>query len=282
MKILCNEKSQVLAAKTAKCTGLELAATEFKKFPDNELYIKTGKTDDETLLISSFNDSDSFIQTLLMIDACEDSEVTLVIPYMGYARQDKKFNDGESISARAIARALSDGVKKVYTINNHEKDNLKHFRVPAEDLTLAPYIGKYIQSLGLDDPLILAPDAGAADFAADVAKELHFDCDHLQKTRHSGTEVTMQPKELDANGRCVVIVDDIISTGGTLATATGMLKAQGAVSVHAACVHGVFASGGYARLSAGGLSSVASSDTIESASSVITAADCIKNAIFKN
>ena len=281
MKIVCNEKSQVLASKTAFISGLELLPTEFKKFPDGELYVKTGKTDDETVIIASLTDSDSFIQTLLLTDACEGSEITLVIPYMGYARQDKKFKDGEPVSARAVAKAVSGDVNKVYTVNVHEKAVLPLFKAPAEDLTLAPYIGEYIKTLDLTDPLILAPDSGAEDFASAVAKIMDFDCDYLQKTRHSGTEVTMQPKELDAKGRSVVIVDDIISTGGTLATATGMLKSQGALSVHAACVHGVFASGGFARLSAGGVESLVSSDTIESASSRISAAECIKRAIIK-
>ena len=281
MKIVSNEKSQVLAAKTARICGLELVPTEFKKFPDGELYIKTGKRDEETVIIAGITDSDSFIQTLLLADACEGSKVTLVLPYMGYARQDKKFNDGEAVSARAIAKALSTGISRVYTINTHEKENLSFFKVPAEDLSLAQSIGEYIRKLDLDDPLILAPDAGAADFAKSVARGMNFDCDHLEKTRHSGTEVTMQPKELDARGRSVVIVDDIISTGGTLATATGMLKQQGAVNVHAACVHGVFAAGGFAKLCAGGVESLASSDTIESASSRITAAECIKNALIK-
>ncbi|MBN2734892.1 MAG: ribose-phosphate diphosphokinase [Methanomicrobiaceae archaeon] len=280
MKIVCNEKSQVLAARTASVSGLELLTTEFKKFPDGELYIKTGRTDDETVIIASITDSDSFIQTLLLTDACEGSEITLVIPYMGYARQDKKFSEGEPVSARAVAKALSEGVSRVCTVNIHEKAVLPLFKAPAKDSSLAPYIGEYIRTLGLEDPLILAPDAGAADFARDVAKGMSFDCDHLQKTRHSGTEVTMEPKELEAAGRCVVIVDDIISTGGTLVTAAGMLKQQGAQSVHAACVHGVFASGGFARLSAGKIASVVSSDTIESASSRITAAECIKNAIL--
>ena len=281
MKIVCNEKSQVLASKTALISGLELLPTEYKKFPDGELYVKTGKTDDETVIIASLTDSDSIIQTLLLTDACEGSEITLVIPYMGYARQDKKFNDGEPVSARAVARAISNDVSRIYTINVHEKDVLPLFKAPAEDLTLAPYMGEYIKALELKDPLILAPDSGAADFAGDVARGMNFDCDYLQKTRHSGTEVTIQPKELDASGRSVVIVDDIISTGGTLATATGMLKSQGALSVHAACVHGVFASGGFARLYAGGVESLVSSDTIESASSRLSAAECIKNALIR-
>ncbi|WOF17352.1 ribose-phosphate diphosphokinase [Methanoplanus sp. FWC-SCC4] len=281
MKIICNEKSQVLAAKTAKSTGLELVPTEFKKFPDGELYVKTGIVDSETVIIASITDSDSFIQTLLLIDACVGSDVTLVIPYMGYARQDKKFNDGEPVSARAIARALSNGINRVYTINIHEKAVLDFFSVPAEDLSLAPFIGDYISSMNLENPLILAPDKGAAEFAKDVSENTGLECDYLHKTRLSGTEVRMEPKNLPALDRCVVIVDDIISTGGTLATATGMLKEQGATEVHAICVHGVFAAGGFAKLSAGGPASVISSDTIESASSKVSVAECIKSALIK-
>lgn len=280
MKIVSNERSQVLAAKTAAICGLDLVPVEFKKFPDGELYLKTGKRDEKTVIIASITDSDSFIQTLLLADACEESEITLVIPYMGYARQDKKFNDGEAVSARAVARALSQNVSKIYTINTHEKENLSFFKVPAEDLTLAPYMCRYIETLNLKEPLIIAPDAGAAAFAKSVAAEMDFDCDHLQKTRLSGTEVTMQPKELDVNERCVVIVDDIISTGATLANAAAMLKNQGAAEVHTACVHGVFAAGGFAKLFSAGLASLASSDTIESASSKISADECIKKAIL--
>lgn len=281
MKVACTEKSQILGSKVAKALDLPLVYTQFKAFPDGELYLKTGAPDEETLLVSSTVDNQSLIQLLLMIDACEGSEITLVLPYMGYARQDKRFNDGEPVSSRAVARALSAGVSRVITVNIHEETVLSHFRAPAEDITLAPEMARWIEGLGCDDPLILAPDKGAAAFAADIAQNGGWETDHLSKTRLSGEEVRIAPSSVEAEGRDIVITDDIISTGGTLATAAGMLKEGGARSVHAACVHGVFASGGFARLRAAGLASVVSSDTIESAASSFSAAGMIADAIRK-
>ena len=279
MLVACTEKSQILGSKVAKALDLPLVYTQFKSFPDGELYLKTGALDTETLLVSSTVDNQSLVQLLLMIDACDGSEITLVLPYMGYARQDKRFCDGEPVSSRAVARALSAGVTRVITINIHEESVLSHFRAPAEDITLAPEMARWIQGLECDDPLILAPDKGAAAFAAAIAKQGGWETDHLSKTRLSGEEVRIAPSSVAAEGRDIVITDDIISTGGTLATAAGMLMEGGARSVHAACVHGVFASGGFARLNAAGLASVASSDTIESAASSFSAAGMIADAI---
>jgi len=279
MKVISTEKSQVLASKVAANLRIGISYTKFEKFPDGELYLKAEKPDAETVIIGSITDSDSFIQLLLLIDACEGSDITLVLPYMGYARQDRKFNDGEPVSGRAIAKALSGGINRVITVNIHEDAILDFFSVPAKNLSLASEIGRFLSTLGLDKPLILAPDAGAAGFAAGVADTYGWETDHLKKTRISGMEVQIKPQKLDVAGREVVIVDDIISTGGTLATAAEMLREQGATKIHAACVHGVFASGGYARLCSAGFSSVTSADTIESGSSQVSAAELIAEAI---
>ncbi|WOX58080.1 ribose-phosphate diphosphokinase [Methanoculleus receptaculi] len=279
MRIISTERSQVLAARVAEKLGVPLVEAIFRRFPDGELYLKFGELDDETLIISSIVDNDMFVQTLLAIDAADRSAKTLVIPYLGYSRQDKRFSPGEPISARAVARALSTGVERVYVINIHDRSVLEQFSVPAGEISIAPAIGSYVGDLRLDNPLILAPDEGAVDLASEVAVVGGWDCDHLVKTRLSGEDVRIAPKTVDVAGRDVVIVDDIISTGGTLATAARMLRDQGAVSIHAACVHGVLTSGAYTRLLAAGVSSVVSSDTCESASSLISAANAIATAI---
>ncbi|NLZ30670.1 MAG: ribose-phosphate diphosphokinase, partial [Methanomicrobiales archaeon] len=216
------------------------------------------------------------------IDAADRSRNTLVIPYLGYARQDRRFFRGEPISVRAVARALSCGIERAFVVDIHDPGTLDYFDVPADDITIAPAIGGYVGDLRLKDPLILAPDEGAIEFAADVAAVGGWDCDFLQKTRLSGEEVRIAPKTVDAAGREVVIVDDIISTGGTLATAACMLREQGAASIHAACVHGVLTSGAYTRLRAAGIASIASSDTYENASSFISAANAIATAVMEN
>jgi ribose-phosphate pyrophosphokinase len=282
MKVICTEKSQVLATRVAKALKITVVDVKYSRFPDGEHYLLAGETDDEMVIVGSVVDNDSLVQLMLLIDACDRATNRLVLPYMAYARQDKRFKPGEPISSRVVARALSQGVSEVITVNIHEKEVLKSFSVPARNLSLAGDIGSYIRTLHLDNPLILAPDEGAMVFAAQVASAGGWECDHLEKTRLSGVEVKMAPRQLSAESRSVVIVDDIISTGGTIATAAGMLYQQGAKDVFAACVHGVFTGGAYVRLMATGIRDVICSDTIERSCSRVSAADQIAQALVKH
>ena len=279
MKVISTEKSQILAARIAGALKTSIVDVKFSRFPDGELYLATGELDDETVIVGSVTDSDALVQLLLLIDACEGSRNYLVLPYMGYARQDKRFRRGEPISARAVARVFGRGAENCITVNIHESAVLKYFDVPTTNLSLAKDMGDYIMKMGLSNPLILAPDDGALTFAQDVACVGGWDCDHLEKTRLSGVEVKMAPKKLCAASRSVVIVDDIISTGGTIAMATNMLYQQGATEVYAACVHGVLIGGAYVHLKASGIREVFCSDTIERGCSRISAANRIAAAI---
>ncbi len=279
MRVISTERSQILAARIAGALNTTVVDVKFTRFPDGEQYLCADKPDDEMIIVGSIVDNDALVQLLLLIDACDCATNRLVIPYMGYARQDKRFHDGEPISARAIARTLGRGVESCITVNIHEKEVLKYFDVPTTNLTLARDIGEYIESAALDDPLILAPDEGALDFARDVASAGNWDYDNLEKTRLSGVEVKMAPKKICAASRSVVIVDDIISTGGTIATAAGMLYKEGAEQVYAACVHGVLIGGAYVHLKANGIRDIVCSDTIERACSQISAATRIADAL---
>jgi ribose-phosphate pyrophosphokinase len=279
MKVICTEKSQIIGTSLARALKTEVVEVKYSRFPDGEQYLITGNLDDETIIVGSVVDNDSLVQLLLIIDACDCSKNRLVLPYMGYARQDKRFRQGEPVSARAVAQAISRGVSEILTVNIHEKEVLRYFGVPATNISLAPDIGSYIKTLHLDNPLILAPDEGALEFARHVASSGGWDIDHLEKNRISGVEVKMAPKQLCAASRSVIIVDDIISTGGTIATASGMLYQQGAKDVFAVCVHGVLTGGAYVRLMAAGIRDVICSDTIERGCSKISAAECIAAAL---
>jgi ribose-phosphate pyrophosphokinase len=282
MKVICTEQSQVLATRVAKALKTTVVDVKYSRFPDAEHYLLAGEIDDEMVIVGSVVDSDSLVQLMLLVDACEHAMNRLILPYMAYARQDKRFRPGEPVSSRVIARALSQGVSEVITVNIHEKEVLKSFSVPAFNISLAKDIGSYIKTLKLNNPLILAPDEGAMVFAEQVASVGGWEYDHLEKTRLSGVEVRMAPRQLSAQSRSVVIVDDIISTGGTIATAAGMLYQQGAKDVFTACVHGVFTGGAYFRLMATGIRDVICSDTIERSCSRISAADQIAHALRKH
>jgi ribose-phosphate pyrophosphokinase len=279
MKVICTEQSQVLATRVARALKTTVVDVKYSRFPDGEHYLLAGEIDDEMVIVGSAVDNDSLVQLMLLADACDRATNHLVLPYMAYARQDKRFRPGEPVSSRVVARALSQGVSDIVTVNIHEPEVLKSFTVPARNISLAEDIGTYIRSLDLEKPLILAPDEGAMAFVEQVAAVGTWEYDHLIKTRLSGVEVKMAPRQLSAKSRSVVIVDDIISTGGTIATAAGMLYQLGARDVYAACVHGVFTGGAYVRLMANGIRDVVCSDTIERSCSRISAADQIARAI---
>ncbi|MBP7121046.1 MAG: ribose-phosphate diphosphokinase [Methanolinea sp.] len=282
MLVVSTEYSQILAAHVAHALDCRLGGVRFTRFPDGEHYLRMDSPEKEMVIVGSVPDADALVQLLLLIDACEGSECTLVVPYLGYARQDKKFNPGEPLSARAIARVFSHGVSRVFTVNVHDRRVLTHFGVSAQDISLAAEIGRYLSSQPFTNPLILAPDDGAAEFASQVAGTCGWQHDHLEKVRITGDEVRIEPKHLEVKDRDVVIVDDIISTGGTLATSAAMLGAQGAKSVSSVCVHGVLAEGAYIRLLAKGIREVTCSDTLERACSRYTAGTAIAEGIRGN
>lgn len=280
MKILGGPASQLLASRTARALGTEPLLCEFNRFPDGELYLRIAdeiENENVTIVQSTPTDSD-LVSLLQLIDACEGAKrLNVVIPYMGYARQDKKFKSGEPISARAVARCIN--ADRIFTVNIHEKSVLDHFPAPAENLDPAKILGEYIGNFGLENPVLVAPDAGAEGLVKNVSSGLGFDYDHLQKTRLSGDTVVIKTKNLDVTGRHVILVDDMIATGGTMAESIKMLRDQGAVDVHLVCVHPVLARNAALRLFNAGVKDIISTDTLEKAESKITVAPLIADAL---
>lgn len=280
MDIIGGPASQLLAGRVSKALELNLLVSEFKKFPDGELYSRildyfAGV--DVTIIQSTVTDSD-FIALLQLIDTCsEASGINVVIPYMGYARQEKQFKKGEPISARALARTIK--ADNVFTINIHAESILDYFDAKAVNLDATPMIGKYIKNMEFNDPLIVAPDDGAIALARNAARDLGIDYDYLEKTRLSGESVTIQPKNMNVNGRDVIIIDDIISTGGTIAETISLLRKQGAHEVFAACVHPVLSNNAILKLFKAGVKGIIATDTIDKGVSVVSVAPVIASAI---
>ncbi len=280
MNIIGGPASQLLAGRVAEAMGSNLLVSEFKRFPDGESYVRilddfTG--DDVTIIQSTVNDSD-FVVLLQLIDACsEAAKINVVIPYMGYARQDKRFKKGEPISSRAIAGAIT--ADNVFTINIHNESIITHFEAKAVNLDATPMIGRYIKNMKFKNPVVIAPDDGAIVLAKNAASDLGIDYDFLEKTRLSGETVTIQPKNIAVDGRDVIIIDDIISTGGTMAETIALLKSQGAHGVFAACVHPVFSNNAVLKLFKAGVRGIIATDTIDKGVSVVSVASVIAEAI---
>lgn len=283
--IIGGPASQLLAGRVAAILGEELALCDYRKFPDGESYTQviTPLADEATIIQSTPSDQD-LIYLLQLLDVCRDRKITLVIPYFGYARQDKIFKPGEPMTARAVAMALNPFLGKegrVCLVNIHAPSILSHFEARAENLDATPLLAERIASLRLNDTVVISPDKGAVAMARRAASALGADCDYLQKTRLSGTEVSMAPKEVDVKGRDVVIFDDMIATGGTMATAISMLRQQGARSVYLAAVHPVLTGSAVLKLCRSGVEAIITTDTLDRAVSTVSVAPLIADTVRK-
>jgi len=279
LNIIGGPASQLLAGRVCASSGYNLLISEFRKFPDGELYTRIIDDigEDVTIIQSTTTDTD-LVALLQLIDACSDaSHVNVVIPYMGYARQDKRFKSGEPITARAIARTIK--ADNVFTINIHDQSILDSFDGKTVNLDATPMIGKYIKTMEFNDPLIIAPDDGAIGIAKSASEDLGIDYDYLEKTRLSGESVSIQPKNVNVQGRDVIIIDDIISTGGTIAETISLLRKQGAHEVFAACVHPVLSNNAILKLFKAGVKGIIATDTIDKGVSVVSVAPVIAAAI---
>lgn len=277
--IVAGSRSQVLASRLSREMDEPLADVEYTEFPDGERLVRVHDVEGAVTVVASTPSDAAWIELLQLLDACRDADsVDLVMPYMGYSRQDREFEPGEAVSARALAGSLPP-VDSVITVDVHEPSVLDWF--PAEevdDVTAAGALGRELEEV--EHPLVLAPDESAVPHAESFA-EAHGDADvdHLVKHRVDGGEVDVEPKELEVEGRDVVVVDDMIATGGTVSEAVEMLLNQGAGDVYAACVHPVMAEDAVVRLHRAGVHRVVATDTLETAVSDVSAVDALADAL---
>ncbi|WP_297068933.1 ribose-phosphate diphosphokinase [Thermococcus sp.] len=233
--------------------GGKIGEVEIKKFPDGEKYVRVIGSAEEVMVVgSTFYPQDERIVELLLIgDALRErgaEGLQVVIPYFGYSRQDRVTKEGEPVSVRAIMRSLGLYYDELYVFDLHNPETLKFFPGKAVNVSPARAIAEYFQGK-LGEGLVLAPDRGARGRARAVADMLGLEYSHFEKRRVSPTEVKMKPVDVDVEGRNVLIVDDIISTGGTMVKAANLLREMGAEKVFVAATHGVFAEGAIERVS---------------------------------
>ena len=279
--IVSGSTTQTLAAKLAAETGRELAAVSFETFPDGERYVQVDDVGAEVTIVASTVSDGSHVELLQLQDAVREAgaeEVTTVIPYMGYARQDRAFESGEAVSARAVARAISTGTDRVVTVNPHETAVCDFFDVPTTAVDAAGLLADPLPDL--TEPLFLAPDSGAADLARTTRDGYgRGDIDYCEKTRHSGTEVDIEPSDASVEGRDVVLVDDIIATGSTMSEAVDLLGENDARRVFVTCVHPLLARNARLKLARAGVEAVYGTDSIERAVSEVSVAPAVADAL---
>jgi ribose-phosphate pyrophosphokinase len=275
--ILSASGSQAFAAALARALGEELGAVGYRRFPDGELLVE-GPADIEgrAVVVGATLSAAAHVELLQLQDAAREAgadEVVTVLPYMGYARQDEAFTPGQPVSARAVARALSPGTDRVLTVNPHEPAVCEFFDVPARAVDAAGCLADPLAALS--DPVFLAPDEGARALARTV-RDAHGagDTDHFEKHRDRDTgDVSVTPRDVDVAGRDVVVVDDIVATGSTMAQAIDAL--DGPARVVVACVHPLLVEDARTTLERAGVDRIVGTDTVERAVSRVSAAPAV-------
>jgi len=282
--IVPGSSSQLLAAALAEETGRPLATPTYDRFPDGETLAAVPDFEGDEAIVVAATDSDgAWVELLQLQDAVREAgaeRVTTVVPYMGYARQDESFGDGEPVSARAMARAVSTGTDRVVLVNPHEPGVADFYDVPVEAVDAAGVLAGPLPA-DLAEPLFLAPDEGAIGIAETVRDAYGAgETDYFEKRRDRETgAVSVSPSDAAVSGRDVVVVDDIVATGSTMSESVGVLNDRGAARVLAACVHPMLAANAVTKLRGAGVDRIVGSDTVERGCSVVSVAPVLADAL---
>ncbi|RLF20190.1 MAG: ribose-phosphate diphosphokinase [Thermoprotei archaeon] len=289
LAVLGGSSAKPLAFKIAKDLGVEFINVETRKFPDGEKYVRIlGDVEGKNVVVvqSMYHRPDEYLlEYFLMVDALKDlgaKKVIGVIPYFAYARQDQRFKPGEAISLKTVSKLIEKaGTDELYVIDIHrhrveEAEFSRLVNIPVYYLTAMPELAKYaVEHFNLDNPVVIGPDAEAKFWAKIAAETIGAEYDYLEKQRISDREVVIKPKKLNVKGREVLIVDDIVSTGGTMVRAIEVIKREGAKRIITACTHPVLVEDALTKILMAGAEALIGTDTIPSPVSVVSVAPII-------
>ena len=266
-----------LAAAIARQLGVGLGARVVGRFPDGELSVRIEEPvrDREVFLVQPTAppvDSHLF-ELLATADACHRSaaaRITAVVPYLGYARSDKRHGHREPITASLVARLIeAAGIDHLVTLDLHAPQIEGFFRIPVESLTAVPVLCEVLQPWLPPDAVVVSPDAGRVNMATRYAERLGAPMAVLHKRRTSGTETAVTHLVGDVRGHPCLIVDDMITTGGTIAESLRVLREAGArPAIAVAATHGVFAAEALDKLKHAGITRIFVTDTVAIAPAV--------------
>ena len=290
MKVIPGPASKGLGERLARELNAELVPIFLKVFPDGESYIRLEKQDlkNQDIVIvqtTSPPQDQRLLQLMLMADNAQDLEarsITAIIPYFAYSRQDKRFTPGEAFSIKTIIKLFEKcGVTKIICINAHNPSVLKNFKLPVLDLSAIPLLAEYFQKHQLvENPLSLSMGKKALSVAQEADNILHGGYDYVASKRDVVTgNVTLEDKALQVKKRDVIISDDIISSGGTMAKAVKMVKEKGARKVYSACVHPLLMGDSRERIIGNGAEEIIGTDAVTSTVSKVTIVPLLTKAL---
>lgn len=249
---------------------MPLGDAKLTTFSDGEIQIEINdnvRTKDVFIIQSTCRPvNDNLMELLLMIDALKRasaSTITVVIPYYGYARQDKKVAPRVPISAKLVADLVTEaGATRIITMDLHASQIQGFFNIPVDNLFAAPVLLEYIRYHFQNDIVVVSPDAGGAERARAFAKRLDAGLAIVDKRRSAPNEAQAMAVIGDVKDKTAIILDDMVDTAGTLTEAAGVLMQNGAKAVHACCAHPVLSGPAINRIAASDLNSLVVTDTI--------------------
>ena len=269
VKIFSGTSSLYLAQQIAKCFNKRLGECDIQKFSDGEFQpvFRESIRGDYVFLVQSTNaPSDNLMELLMMIDAARRASagyITAVIPYYGYARQDRKDKPRVSIASKLVANLLTTaGANRVMTMDLHAPQIQGFFDIPVDHLDASAIFIPYIEQLQIENLTFASPDVGSTNRVREVASYFNAEMVICDKQRKRANEVASMTVIGDVTGRNVVLIDDICDTAGTLTKSAAMLKEKGALSVRAFCTHPVLSGKAYENIENSVLEKLVVCDTI--------------------
>ena len=271
VKIFSGSASQTLAESIAASYGLGLGDVSLKRFSDGEFqpsFEETVRGSDIFIIQSTFPPVDNLFELLLMVDAAKRASaqsIVAVLPYFGFSRQDRKDKPRVSIGSKLVANLLTaSGVDRVMTMDLHADQIQGFFEVPVDHLYASSLFIPHIEQMNLANPIMAAPDTGGTKRANAYAKYFNVEMAICYKQRKIANEVHNMTVIGDVKGKDVILLDDMIDTGGTLAMAADLMLEKGAASVRAMCTHAILSGGAYEKIENSGLEELIVTDTIPS------------------
>jgi ribose-phosphate pyrophosphokinase len=268
--IFSGNSNPQLARKICEFLKMPLGGAKVTTFSDGEIQIEIEdnvRTKDVFIIQSTCSPvNNNLVELLLMLDAMKRasaSRITAVIPYYGYARQDKKVAPRVPISAKLVADLITTaGANRIITLDLHAGQIQGFFNIPVDNLFAAPVILKYIRTHFTNEMVIVSPDAGGVERARAFAKRLHASLAIVDKRRTAPNEAKAMAVIGDVRDKTAIILDDMVDTGGTMTEAVGVLLKNGATEVYAFCAHPVLSGPAIDRIQASELKRLVVTDTI--------------------
>ena len=285
--VIGGNASKGLAKRIARRLKAKYVDADTRTFPDGESKITFRHNLKKSVVLvvqSTYPPVDTnLLQILSIISEVKkiSSKIYAVIPYMGYARQDRQFLNGEIVTMSVVAKMLqAAGAKKTIVVDIHSKTALRHFKIPTENVSAIPELAKYLKKLKLKNPIVVSPDTGGSLRAKKFADILKSDFITLKKSRNRKTgKVSIQSTKADVNGKDLIIVDDIISTGGSVVKATQFLKKQKCKRVFVVCTHGLLVGDAEKNIKKAGVTQIISTNTIPRSISKVDVSGVIAQAV---